>query len=105
MNKRQRKKHHLGEFQELGFALRFCTPGSWSDDEQGAFWRECISRVEALGLAVGGGSGECWDVFVTGLRGRDSVTSAQRQALLDWLAAHPHVSEIRGGELEDAWYP
>jgi len=105
MNKRQRKKHRRGEFRELGFELRFCTPEAWSEDEQEAFWVECIRHVEALGLAVGGGSGVCWDVFVTGLRGRDSVSPAQRQALLDWLAAHPGVSKIWAGRLEDAWYP
>jgi uncharacterized protein YggL (DUF469 family) len=105
MNKRQRKKHRLGEFRQFGFELRFCTPKVWSGEDQGAFWHTCIARIEALGLSVGGGTGACWDVLVTGLRDRDTVTSEQRQALLAWLAARPDVSEIRAGELEDAWYP
>lgn len=105
MNKRQRKKHHLGEFVQLGFELRFCTPADWSDESQVAFWDACIGQVEALGLAVGGGTGVCWNVFVTGSRNHDSVTPAQRHALVGWLTAHPAVSEIRPGELEDAWYP
>jgi hypothetical protein len=104
MNKRQRKKHRIAEFQELGFALRFCTPASWSRGEQDAFWNECIRRVEDLGLALGGGTGECWDVFVTTLRERGSVTVEQRQALLEWLGAQPGISAIQAGGLEDAWY-
>ena len=105
MNKRQRKKYRLGEFRQLGFELRFCTPATWTDAEQGAFWDECIRQVEALRLAVGGGTGVCWEVFVTGLHDQDSVSPAQRQALLDWLAVHPAVSEIVAGQLEDAWHP
>jgi len=105
MNKRQRKKHRLGEFQQLGFELRFGTPQDWTDAEQNAFWDECIARVESLGLAVGGGAGVTWDVFVTALRDRGSVTSEQRASLLAWLAAHPGVSQIEAGSLEDAWYP
>lgn len=105
MNRRQRKKHRRGEFQQLGFELRFCTPADWSDAEQTSFGDVCIRKVGAFELAVGGGTGVCWNVFVTGSRNRDSVTPAQREALLGWLAAHPAVSDIRPGELEDAWYP
>lgn len=104
MNKRQRKKHHLGEFQELGFELRFCTIASWTDAEQLCFWDECIGRVEALGLSVGGETGTRWGVFVSGLAARTGVTAAQRQALLDWLTVHPAVSDVRAGPLEDAWH-
>lgn len=104
MNKRQRKKHRLGEFQELGFELRFCTPATWSDAEQGTFWDACIGEVEALGLSVGGGVGTCWEVYVTGLKPRASVTPEQRSALMAWLTAHPAVSEVRAGALEDAWH-
>lgn len=104
MNKRQRKKHRLGEFQELGFELRFHTPEHWTDDEQGAFSDACIRQVEALGLCVGGGTGTDWEVFVCGFAERATVTAAQRQTLIDWLAAHPDVSQIAAGPLVDAWW-
>ena len=104
MNKRQRKKHRLGEYQELGFELRFCTPADWSGSQQLDFWDAAIRQIEALGLSVGGGTGTCWGVYVTTLAARGTVTSAQRQALADWLAAHPAVTDLRAGPLEDAWY-
>lgn len=105
MNKRQRRKHRLGEFRELGFELRFSTPGSWSEEGQDVFREECIDQVEALGLAVGGGTGIHWGVFVTALRDRGTVTAEQRQALLRWLAGRPELSELHAGVLEDAWHP
>ena len=104
MNKRQRKKRRLGEFQELGFELQFCTPADWSEDEQLDFWDAAITQIEALGLSVGGGTGICWDVYVTTLSDRGTVTPVQRQALADWLMAQPAVSELRPGPLEDAWH-
>lgn len=103
MNKRQRKKHHLGEFQELGFELAFCTPVDWTDGQQLDFWNAAITQIEALGLSVGGGTGRCWDVYVMSLA-RGTVTPSQRQGLVDWLAAQPAVSDLRAGALEDAWY-
>ena len=104
MNKRQRKKHRLGEYQELGFELRFCTPADWSEQQQLNFWDAAITQIEALGLSVGGGTGTCWDVYVTTLADRGNVTPAQRQALADWLAVHPAVSDLRVGPLEDVWH-
>jgi hypothetical protein len=104
MNKRQRKKHRLGEFQELGFELRFCTPESWSEEGQYAFGDACIEQIEMLDLSVGGRAGICWDVYVSGLKERSTVTPPQRQALVDWLRAHPAVSNVQAGALEDAWH-
>ena len=103
MNKRQRKKHHLGEFQALGFELAFCTPVDWTDVQQLDFWNAAITQIEALGLSVGGGTGRYWDVYVTS-PARGTVTPSQRQGLVDWLAAHPAVYDLRAGALEDAWH-
>lgn len=104
MNRRQRKKHRLGEFQELGFELRFCTPQWWSDEEKSGFWDACICHVEALGLSVAGGTSTCWDVYVGSLRCRGSVTPAQRAALLEWLEGHPEVTALQAGDLGDLWH-
>lgn len=104
MNRRQRKKRRLGEFRELGFELRFRTPDAWTDQERNGFWDACIECMEALGLAVGGGTGRCWDVFVTSASERASVMPEQRQALLDWFEDQAVVSDVRAGDLEDAWH-
>lgn len=102
MNRRQRRKHRTGEFQELGFDLQFSTPASWNDDQQLAFWNAMIDEVEKRGLSVGGSSGETWEVFVTATS-HASVTPDERQAIIDWLAAREDVTNLEAGPLEDAW--
>lgn len=79
--------------------MRFRTPATWNDLQRVAFWDACIQQVEALDLAVGGGSDEWWNVFVTSTREGNSVTPAQRDALLAWLDAQPGVCELKAGEL------
>ena len=63
---------------------------------------EEIDRV--LGLEIGGGAGEIWDVYVGGAGRRATVTSSQRAALLGWLAATDGVSDMQAGPLMDVWY-
>lgn len=104
MNRRQRKKHRLREFQELGFSLHFRTPADWQVVDRDAFLDAAIAEVERLGLELGGGTGEIWDVYVSGAGPRATVTSGQRAALLEWLAATGHVSDVYAGPLEDAWH-
>ena len=103
MNRRLRKKHRVGEFTERGFELRFAIPTHWDETEQLRFWDRAIERIESLGLAVGGGVGTRWDVFVTRLADRGSVSRAQRQALMESLAADPDVSALHVGPLVNAW--
>lgn len=104
MNRRQRKKHRRGEFAEYAFALRFTLPSQWAEAEQLQFWDRAIAQIESLGLAIGGGVGASWDVFVIGLGGRHSVSPARRQALITRLAADPDVTALEAGPLVDAWY-
>ena len=104
MNRRQRKKHRLGEFRELGFHLQFRTPAEWSAVERDAFLDAALAEVERLGLEIGGGAGEIWDVYVGGAGRRATVTSSQRAALLGWLAATDGVSDMQAGPLMDVWY-
>ncbi|MEQ1731030.1 MAG: YggL family protein [Vicinamibacterales bacterium] len=102
MNRRQRRKHRTGEFQELGFDLQFTTPAAWSDEQQLAFWNALIDEVEKRGMSIGGSSGEPWEVFVTGVD-HASVTPVERQAIVDWLTAREGVANLEAGPLEDAW--
>lgn len=87
--------------RDLGFRLRFQTPDRWSDAEHRTFWDACIDEVERLGLTVGGGSGPRWDVFVAGRGPGRTVTPADRENLVTWLAANPGVTELAAGPLED----
>jgi len=103
MNKRQRKKHRIGEFQELGFELTFQTPEGWTDAQQAAFWAALIAQAESGGLSLGGSSGASWTLFATGAGHRASATAEQRDALVAWLASQPGVDALQAGPLEDAW--
>jgi len=105
VRKRLRKKLHVGEFQELGFAVRFRVTDNLSHDAFAAVVDAFISQaIEAHGLLCGGGGeNPAWSVFVT-RKERGSVTEEHRQAIERWLAACPEVNTVRIGPLVDAWY-
>ena len=104
MKKRLRKKLRVGEFQELGFAVRFRLPGDLNESGMNAFWDAFIIEVvEAGGFMFGGACGHEWDVFVC-RPNRQSATEADRQAIASWLGRHEQVSDILIGPLVDAWY-
>jgi uncharacterized protein YggL (DUF469 family) len=99
-NRRQRKKHHAGEFTELGFTLlvQFDTPLDEVAREH--YVLALIEQVEALGLTYGGD--ECSGFVTTYASG--SVTMAQRDALHSWVIAYPAVTKAEVSELLDAWH-
>jgi len=98
-----RKKLRRGEFQELGFAIAFtlrALAGSEAAlDTIDDFIAEAIDP-QHLALYAGG-RGE-WTGFITAF-GRGSVTEGQRRSVLDWLGAHPGISNVRSGPLIDVW--
>jgi uncharacterized protein YggL (DUF469 family) len=105
MKKRLRKKLRRGEFQELGFEVRFRAvddlSGEAFDNVADAFISQAI---EANGLICGGGGKKPeWEVFVT-LDRRGSATETHRQAVQQWLATRPEVTTSQVGPLVDAWY-
>jgi len=106
VRKRLRKKLHVGEFQELGFAVRFQVMDNLSNDAFDAVVDAFISQaIEAHGLVCGGGGKNPeWNVFVT-RTGRGSITEGHRQAIETWLAARSEVNTVQIGPLVDAWYP
>lgn len=106
-NRRQRKKLHLGEFQELGFTLNLTFHAPLDEAAYDSFWDAIIERIEALGLCVGGLGGMLpiadTDGFVSSW-GNGSVTPEQVSKLLDWCRIRPEVKEVRASELVDAWH-
>ena len=99
-NRRLRKKLHVGEFQELGFDVRFELRAQPGDLHSSAFGDAfIIEAIEGNGLSFGGGDNEG---FVTAVRG--SVTEIQRQAVESWLRARPEVASVLIGPLADAWH-
>jgi uncharacterized protein YggL (DUF469 family) len=107
MNRRQRKKLRVGEFQELVFevSIRFCQP--MDGPQFDAFADGFIDLIESRCLAVGGIGGQVPLLETGGIVSawdRGSTTEEDRQAVLDWLLRHPNVASAEVGTFIDGWY-
>lgn len=105
MNRRQRKKKHLGEFQEFAFSVEVGFRGAADKSEVAALFDAFIDTfIEGNGLVFGGGGDN------EGFRGWVSAgakypsPSEQHRALVGaWLAQQGLVEGIVIGPLQDAW--
>ncbi len=104
MNKRIRKKHRLGEFQELGFELSFNMPAAMDPAAADEVVEEFLAEaIAANDLAFfGSGLHSVNGTVISGVRG--SVTSEQRDGVDAWLAARSEVESHTVGPLSDAWH-
>jgi len=116
VNRRIRKKRHVGEFDYLGFEVvcRFDPPLIDVD----SFLDSFIAFAEANGYAIGGGIDQSqMGQFVTRVRrvrriganrfrwAEHSCTPADGDAVYDWLRARlPTSSTIGISELRGAWH-
>ena len=102
-SKRLRKKLHVGEFQEFGFAISFLLPENLDKEKLDDFSDQFIGEaIEKNNLQFGGGLGKDSFGFVT-LDRRGSATEEHRALVGSWLASQPIVTQIQIGELVDAW--
>lgn len=104
MNKRLRKKKHLGEFRELGCHVCIRLDPTLSQEARNqliASWVE--EAIEAQGLLFGGGGARDWEGYVTP-EARGSVTEAHRQTIASWLSARQGIAGYTVYPLSDAWY-
>lgn len=100
-NARQRKKLHVGEFQEFGFEYRASLKQELSSDAEAQFIHRLLDEViEARDLAL---SGWLESGFVCRF-GPGSVTEEDRQALKEWMLAQAEIASAEVGVLKDAWY-
>ncbi len=104
LNRRQRKKLRVGEFQELVFEIRIQFRQPMDDATLDTFWDALIALVESRRLAVGGWSDLTKMDGVISAWGRGSPTEADRQALLDWLRLRSEVASAEAGDFADGWY-
>jgi len=105
MNQRQRKKLRVGEFVELGFVIEGNLIGNPSCDGIGSLIYELIELVESLNLQLGGGISEDRNPqvsFYIAKNKRGSVSAEERQAVANWLSAHPILQQVKANELGDA---
>ena len=108
LNRRQRKKLCVGEFQQVGcwVELRFVQP--LDDRSLDAFVTAANALAAPLGLQLGGLGGAVplaqTEAFVGGLEGY-SVTSEQRDALLAGLKSMSEIARVQVSDWIDVWYP
>lgn len=107
LNQRQRKKLHLGEFQELIFSVHAQFSPPLDESACIALWTEFINFIESRNLWVGGLGGDLPLVETEGViqaNGRGSPSEEDRQAVVAWLRARPEVTSASADDLVDGWY-
>ena len=104
LNRRQRKKYHLGEFREWGVSLGWTFRNKEDEVAVDAFIDAFLNIVEERELGFGGGFRPDGGDGFTCRMNRGSVTEEDRAALLTWLKRHPAVASAQAGELRDAWH-
>lgn len=104
LNRRQRKKLRVGEFQELLFSLRWTNRLDLNDDELNAQFDDFIGMIEARGLLfVGTLPASGGDGFVL-TNDRRSTTVEDRESVVIGLRKRSEVSTVDVGEFVDHWY-
>jgi len=100
LNRRQRKKLHVGEFQELHFEVRGSLVSGIDED---AFLDEFIAWIESCNLYFAGGfnEGEIGGIVLAGV---GSPTEEQRQSVVRWFKERPEVAEVEAGNFQDSFY-
>lgn len=99
---RLRKKLHIGEFQEFGFAFEADIHESFTEQQvEDATFSLLEEVIEPRGLGMGG-----WlsGAYIQSMD-QPSTTDEDRDAVRIWLEARPEVKAVRVGPLTDAWYP
>jgi uncharacterized protein YggL (DUF469 family) len=104
-NRRQRKKMHLGEFQELGFMVDAKLAGGQDAAQRDSLlYRFLLEAVEANGLAFGGGMNSDFSGFVVSGKAYGKVEESHRELVRAWLESQGVLQQVQVGELRDAWY-
>ncbi|QEI07976.1 DUF469 family protein [Pigmentiphaga aceris] len=107
LNRRQRKKLLVGEFQELVFDVQLSFNPPLDESAYADLLDGFIALTESRHLVIGGFGGSLPLLETDGLVskwGPGSASEADRQAVQEWLEKRPEVSQVQLGELVDGWY-
>lgn len=104
MNKRLRKKHHLGEFKQLGFELRADLRPDASDADLEAFFGRWLDVLEQRDLLFSGTAGRGKFEGMIMRAGRDNATEEDRQAIGASLTGDAIFLRNEVDPLRDAWH-
>ena len=107
LNRSQRKKLRVGEFQEFCFEVRVWFKLPVADAGNDHFLDAFIEMIESRDLRVGGMGGllplEKTDAMINAA-GRRSPTADDQNAVRIWLGQRPEVSKIEVSDRVDAWH-
>jgi uncharacterized protein len=104
MNKRLRKKHHIGEFKQLGFEVRADLRPDLSDEELDAFFVRWLDVLEKHDLLFSGSAGRGKFEGLVMRAGRDNATEEDRQAIGASLTGDAIFVRNEIDALSDAWH-
>lgn len=104
MNRRQRKKKHTGEFQELAFLVEARLAGAPDWPQLHAMLNEFVDvLIEGNGLVFGGGCGDAFSGWVSAARKYAPVGEEHRALVGAWLEKQSLLEGVTVGPLMDAW--
>ena len=105
MNKRRRKKLHIGEFIQLGFEASFkCAPGLAQPDREQLLVDFLENAIEENDLLAGGGGDENMSLFIVSTRKYGSATDEERNRVREWLAKEKRIEAFEVSDPKDAWH-
>jgi uncharacterized protein len=104
-NRRQRKKLHLGEFQEFAFEATARIAPRLNTEERDVLLDEFLEFIEANGMMTAASTNDAFDAYLISSAVRGSTTEDHRRLVREWLTSRQDLSEVQVGERSDAWYP
>lgn len=117
MNRRIRKKLHLGEFNHKGFEITCKFDPHFVDDKHAEFLDSYISFIESINLGTGGGANaNDMGQFVTKhipcrrkSNGKihykhESCTDEDREKVKTWFESKSFINDVVVGSLVGAWH-
>jgi uncharacterized protein YggL (DUF469 family) len=105
MNKRLKKKKHMGPFAQYCVTIAAKWKGTPTVEQINQTMDLFVEQIEILSLYCGGGSGPL-GIELTLAHENDSFPKqAQLKQLVQWMETNGSFIDITVSPYEDAWYP
>jgi len=105
MNKRIKKKRHIGKWASYGFEFKGNLKPQ-KETEDYAFLYEFVDFAETKNWAVGGGCGDnSFSFYVSAFKAHTTLDSKDKEVLENWSKNHHLIQDFEIGQWENCWYP